>query len=479
MTAPSGPILFNSSTGSDTAASGLGPATALTGAGASTTASSAVVTGIDTTGVAAGDLLWVESTSGRQFSIIASVDSGTQVTCDDVFANTEASRTWAIGGKRATFDETNSRTIFNGTTGGKSDWIIETETNQSLTTAIDIGVSGMEVRGASGAIRVINQTANTYCFGNRSTYQVLSNLKFTNSNGTKTAANGVVSGTGGSPAYFIDCILGDATNQLLHGITHTSGGAAGGNFLRCEIAHCTGDGIRMFANAHYNLKYCNIHSNGDNGLSLPIGTTGPSLAVDSCVFHSNADAGIELRGVTSSLSCNVKDSIFYFNGGSGLHCTSTSTGLKVIANVFVSNGVYGINNVQGSSVYADYNAFFNDTAGPRNGVSAGPNDITLTADPFTWSKSLTAVSWTFATKRLNKTGGFAGVHVGQSVNVTGGTGVTPGLYAIASVDSDDQITLVASIAGADTADVTTEPVFNINNHANGGAVLRAATVVLP
>ncbi len=100
MTAPNGPLLFNSSTGSDTAASGLGPASALSGAGASTTAASAVVTGITTTGVTAGDMLWVDSTSGRRFSIIASVDSGTQVTCDDVFDNTEASRAWGIGGKR-------------------------------------------------------------------------------------------------------------------------------------------------------------------------------------------------------------------------------------------------------------------------------------------------------------------------------------------------------------------------------------------
>jgi len=102
MTTPNGAIVFNASTGSDSAASGLGPATAVTGSGASTTAASAVVTGINTTGVTSGDLLWVQSSSGRQFSIIASVDSGTQVTCDDTFANTEGSRTWAIGGKRST-----------------------------------------------------------------------------------------------------------------------------------------------------------------------------------------------------------------------------------------------------------------------------------------------------------------------------------------------------------------------------------------
>ena len=68
MTAPNGSILFNNSTGSDTAASGLGAANVY-GTGASTTGASASVTGITTTGVTAGDLLWVQSSSGRQFRL--------------------------------------------------------------------------------------------------------------------------------------------------------------------------------------------------------------------------------------------------------------------------------------------------------------------------------------------------------------------------------------------------------------------------
>jgi len=59
MTTPNGAILFNATSGSDTQASGLGPATARTGSGASITSASSTVTGIDTTDVIAGDLLWV------------------------------------------------------------------------------------------------------------------------------------------------------------------------------------------------------------------------------------------------------------------------------------------------------------------------------------------------------------------------------------------------------------------------------------
>ena len=64
MTAPNDAIVFNNSTGSDTTASGMGSANVY-GTGASITSASAVVTGINTTGVAAGDLLWVQSSTGK------------------------------------------------------------------------------------------------------------------------------------------------------------------------------------------------------------------------------------------------------------------------------------------------------------------------------------------------------------------------------------------------------------------------------
>ncbi len=83
MTTANGNVLFNSDTGSDTQSSGLGPSTSVYGGGASITSGSAIVTGIDTTGVTSGDLLWVLSSTGRQFSIVASVDSSTQVTCEN------------------------------------------------------------------------------------------------------------------------------------------------------------------------------------------------------------------------------------------------------------------------------------------------------------------------------------------------------------------------------------------------------------
>lgn len=222
MTAPNGPILFNNSTGSDTQSSGLGPSTALYGAGASTTAASAVVTGINTTGVSAGDLLWVQSSSDRQFSIIASVDSSTQVTCDDVFANTESGRTWACGGKRATFEDASSRRIF------AEDVIfmcrVETETDQALTSAL--GRSGATVKikatGPDRKTMTISGVGNTMFRGG---WFRLQNFKLEALDNNDISYNDSSDATVGTTVLrFQDCVVGDPTNSFSQICNSPSGG---------------------------------------------------------------------------------------------------------------------------------------------------------------------------------------------------------------------------------------------------------------
>ena len=138
MTNANGNVLFNSTTGSDTQSSGLGPANAVYGSSAAITSGSPVVTGISTTGVSAGDLLWVLSSTGRQFNLIASVDSSTQVTCDNNFDVTETGRTWACGGKRATLDDSSSRRLLGHLNVSElpSPAYAEIETDQTITSVI-------------------------------------------------------------------------------------------------------------------------------------------------------------------------------------------------------------------------------------------------------------------------------------------------------------------------------------------------------
>lgn len=55
-------------------------------------------------------------------------------------------------------------------------------------------------------------------------------------------------------------------------------------------------------------------------------------------------------------------------------------------------------------------------------------------------------SWTEATKTLSQVGAFADASVGQTLSITSGSGVVTGEYTVATIVSDDAVTLAASIA---------------------------------
>jgi hypothetical protein len=394
------------------------------GTGASTASASATVTGITTTGVVAGDLLWVQSSSGRQFSIIASVDSGTQVTCDDAFSNTESGRTWAIGGKRATFNATTSRTLFSAT-GAKTGWTIETETDQTIDSSIVMAAAALEaivVRGDSPASRrTITQSANTSHFNCTVAFGwvLFENLVFVNTNGTKTSANCFVNGS--SVVWSVsckNCIFGDATNKLRSVVSNTNGSAQF-RMRNCLVRNCTGNAFSsFFTNGMLQFYHCRFTSNEATVINNTTtgGTTG--LLVEGCIFSDNTGDVISLSASHAGTMPppTIRNSIFHNNSGDGLSLVDTAARRAVIEYNIFTNNTYGIDvsaTILGNNGFIDYNVFgsgaFANTSGERRNISAGPNDISV-ADPF-----------------------------------------------------ED------SAAGD----------FNINNDAGGGADLRAATVVLP
>lgn len=387
MTAPNGPIIFNSSTGSDTAASGLGPATAVSGTGASLNATSTVTLSADSpdlSGVSAGDLLWVDTSSGRQFSIIASVDDGADtVTCDDAFAVTESGRNWGIGGKRATWDNADSRTIF-GSAGAKSGWIIETETDQTLTSAITIswGISSyVLIRGLTGAKRIITQTANAAHFTESAQAITVRNLEFHNTNASKTNAK-VITVTGGSGHLItaIDCVFGHASNTVNGAIRRDSGGIAEIRCLRCRFISTTGNAI-TYGSSSLRLTGC-IFSQ----CSGSIGTSGGinSIIIDGCIFASSGN-GLNITN-TGNGDCRIQGNLFYDMTNGLLISVSWTPNGQILNNVFVNSSAYGIDfsgaTINGATIEVDYNAFYNNTSGDVTGIANGDNDLTLTADPF-------------------------------------------------------------------------------------------------
>jgi hypothetical protein len=396
MTAISGNIVFNSSTGSDTQASGCGPATAVYGTGAATTASSAVVTGINTTGVSVGDLLWVDTASGRQFSVIASVDSGTQVTCDGTFANTASGLTWAIGGKRATFNNADSRTLFAQTNGAQPGWTIVTETNQTITGATSIG-SGNACSGSYSAYitvkgddpdnhRVINYSGtssiNIFSWGGGTEVQ-FENLKFTHS-----GASGTVTGIGfGSTAHAVirNCIFGDSTNDLATGVY--SGRRT--TVSNCLFQNCTVRGIHTASNGAAFVDKCMFK---DNLTGVDYNNTN-SVQVYRSIFWGNTTYGINMaHGYVHTGPRNIVGCIFVDNASAIYNSTYEGwVGLNLQDNLFVGNTT-ACNNAsssQGNVVnFGGYNYFYDNGTNATN-VALQPTDDTssLTTDPFIDSAS--------------------------------------------------------------------------------------------
>jgi len=352
MTVPNGSILFNTSEGSDSQSSGLGPSTAVYGSGASTTGSSAVVTGIDTTGVSAGDLLWVESSSGRQFSIIASVDSSSQVTCDDTFANTESSRNWAIGGKRATWDNSNSVKIF--TADAKSNWDIVTETDQTITQQITLCNGCVSIRGVTnGALPVIEQTSNNTLFhSSQSQTVVFHSLNFKYSHSTKDKLAVAVSYGG---AAFINVVANDPNKNWSTFAARVCCNPVSLQFHSCIIGNCVSNGVSAWQ--------------------------GSGSFFDS-IFHDNGGDG------AYAVNCTSHGCIFVNNSSNGLYITGISS---MSNNMFISNGGYGLAYVlytQGGIGLCASNYFYNNTSGKTNNSAVGwdklesYSDIDLASDPF-------------------------------------------------------------------------------------------------
>ena len=401
MTALNAAILFNNSTGSDTTASGSSAGANVYGAGASTTSASAVVTGITTTGVQAGDLLWVQSSSGRQFSVIASVDSGTQVTCDDTFANTESSRTWAIGGKRATLDNADSRNMFRYF---KQGWIVELETDQSISSSIiweqnwSQGSPASILRGDSGQIRTINQTNNTYHFGDssgfagRNVVARIENIKFTNSASVKTSASSVFFWWYSNQATFlsfVDCVFGDSTNPI-YSFHQGQGVRLQGMMHNCLIDSTISDAIPYIsAGDQYNFivdgcvfKDCNsgiTQTNTSVAASIPF--------VRNCLFTGITNEAIEVQTAPNQGSQQKIHGCVFYNCGTGVKVRAARP-LIVHDCIFSScttaidldNGYFG-------NGFADLrrNAFYNNATNfsePTGQDGTHYEEFSLTADPF-------------------------------------------------------------------------------------------------
>lgn len=396
-------ILVDSATGSDSAASGAGPATALTGTNASFTGTPSVVTldgspdlsGVDTTGL---HCLYIVTSTGRRFSKITAVDNSLKkVTVEDTLAGTATGRTWAIGGKRASLGSVSSLLLVDqgGTNGDwKPGWVIEFQSGhtETITGPIDLRqtsdtTSGLiSIRGASGAVTLpiitFNNDSNGFTVrvldntgGNGGGGLEFSDFELRNSNASKTASVAISTGSGGSwSARRLK--IDHATNYFWKGLNNGAGGlnmvescrigntvsngvqadSGSTSVVNCEIFSCGGIGLLL--NAQQGLIYGNIIRNctGD-GVNLANGGGGyvGGLSFISNTITGNGGDGVETTDSSTRLlaGLTVMNNTFDNNGGYGWrwHSATTTIILRVRPTIFINNNHYlntsGLSNLSG------------------------------------------------------------------------------------------------------------------------------------
>lgn len=373
-------IRFNSSTGSDTTASGSAGAITANGTNASFSGSVVTLDGSPNLSSfsASADVLWMQTSTGRQFFDLSSADNTAKtVTCVNAPSGTSTGRTWGIGGKRATFNNTQSRNVF---TDAKTNWTISTETDQSISSVITVGVASQTFKIiGSGATRVITQSADAGCFNFNTTGTVIvEDLQFKNSNGSKTDAIALrrVTGTGVSSVVARRCIFGDATNPLGWGMYNLAAGstiAIEFEATDCDFNNCVTAGIQTDATSGANvirMGYCTFRENGtDIGIYQPSDT----LAVTNCLSYDSV-YGIYSEGQRTY----VLNSTWHgttAGDSSGIWLVHATPIADIVNNQITGHGAYGLQ-IDGSNLARlnqDYNNY--GSGGTANG--SGASNITI------------------------------------------------------------------------------------------------------
>jgi hypothetical protein len=388
MTAANGYVIYNSSTGSDSNASGLGPASAVVGSSAELDGTSTVdmsYDGMDLSSISAGDLLFCGTSSGRQFSVIASVDTGNEtITTDDVWP-TESGVSWAVGGKRATL-ENSKQLLRDSFTDEKPE--LHLETDQIISTSFySTSASPMSarIRSSDGTQRTITQTASDYIF--RGGNYILQNIKLICTNATPAVSLlRWENATGYSSMTATNCHFAGGAQTL------NSGGGSYGLRLRmmgCEVSGFTsnngaifGQGFGGTSKGQVSAYFCYFHSNSRDVGSTSTGNT-TILTFVNCIFDGTNSAGgwafaIGRANYTQTMGCvfyNYSSGAWYFHIQTPSyvrHCLFVNCGTAI--------GAYGSLTARGNS---DFSYFYNNTNNYSDYTTIQGNDVELSADPFT------------------------------------------------------------------------------------------------
>jgi len=307
--------------GSNTAASGCGPATAVSGTGASITNGATTVNlsadNPDLSAVVASDLLWVQSSTGRQWTRIVSVDNSTKIVTigpNNLYGATESGRLWGIGGKRATLQQLDNFFVHRNTAsyvGDMTNYGVIIEDDQTVTSRLpsidqNHAVTNLFVGRGAGGVRPLitcSQAAGQPAFRqgwNGGSNWIFVNLRFRYTN--KASTDRFMSGMNSNvPFLAINCQFGESgdSTRFFNDVAPQPC-----TMIGCDVYCQRGFGFESNTGI-YNFFGCSFKSTG--GILL---TNRNVFTIDSCVFTGFANVWSGYAGLGSyHISNSVFDSI--------------------------------------------------------------------------------------------------------------------------------------------------------------------------
>ena len=390
-------ILVDSATGSDTQASGAGPATALFGTtDASTDGTGLIVTltaGTDLTNVAVDGshvIYLADATAGnRNFGkITAKAGSGgatPTVTVSNAFGLSLTTKSWAIGGKRASIGSTTSSKLYNNNSAAgdlKPGWIVEFSSGhaEAITATFRIRCVGdtttgpIVFRAASGYATMPEISVNVadYAAEIIGASVKLSDIAIKR---TGSCTYGVV--MSGSYGNLDKCkIYGTAnfTNDVVYVNT-----ASNSVVSSCTILNAGRYGIHLIGDAAFLRVVSNYISGAvSHGINV---VNASGIAIGNIIVGSGGDGINHSTSSTGYRSFQIIGNTINGNTGDGIEITTTSdasTGDLVLNNILSNNGAYGLNMsgasdvvLSGASFTALGNQTYNNTSGAYKSTTAG------------------------------------------------------------------------------------------------------------
>lgn len=349
-------ILIDSSTGSDTAASGAGPATALTGTAAATSGDGLTATldgSPDLSSVLTDGthVVWLNDTTAnaRNFAAITGKDNTAKtVTVSNAFAFSLTGKTWAIGGKRASIGSTTSRRLVEQSASGDwmPGWTVRFASGhaETLSAALTLRRAGnitdgpmrFEASPNAAVMPSLTWSANVSGLTISSSGKKIRGIKLRNTNATKSNA-AILIGNAMQNVAVVKCTLGETGAGWLQGVSYAQNNHGTVEILCNDIGFCS-VGVSCSSTSTIAGNY--LHDLSSHGI---LGNSSHVIFAINNVFASIGGDGIRTSTAMATLAAlsNTFDSVTG-NGINILDVTPATEHVTIFNNNFSNVTGFGI-----------------------------------------------------------------------------------------------------------------------------------------